>query len=576
MGTPVAEQTATAAQIIRDYERRKADRATFETTWQRVNNLVLPDRADFLVKRAPGVRRMQHVYDATPIMAASEYANGMHGLMTSPYVPWKYVQADDDRLMLRDDCRFWFAYANRWMDTQFSGAQSGFTNACHEYWLDQATIGTGFIDWNMDWPRGLRFACRSMNGVTIAEDHNERVTMMTREFHFTRDQVLSKFLDKAPDDIKRSTDESKKWRFLFDVRPRLNRDPQSANTLNMTFASVWTCVDTKEQLSESGFIDQQFACCRYSLLSDEIYGRSLAIQALPDIQELNNLYKMVVKSAEKQIDPPLMVQEDAFITPIKTYPGSLNYWRKSTAGQAAQPLVTQGRVDIGQEMISAKQRTIMRQFHADWMMLPVDPENPDAAGKGVTATYTLQDRDNKMRMLSPMMGRQETEFLGPVVDGVFNAGWRRSVLLKFDVTRGSPFPPPPSVLSGQRLRTRYISPVATAQRSASLDSTQRLLETATTLAPFDETIKDVINSEGLLRYEADVLNCPPEALRTVEQLMAKRQAQAKQQQMEMAEQMAGAAQEGTGAIKNVAQAGALMGGAGAGPSAANPNGRLAA
>lgn len=572
----MAETTATAAQIIRDYERRKADRATFETTWQRITNLMLPDRADFLVKRAPGVRRMQHVFDATGILGASEFANGMHGLMTSPYVPWKYVEADNERLMLRDDCRFWFAYVNRWMDTQFSGAQSGFTTACHEYWLDQATIATAHFEWNEDWPRGLRFACRSMNGVTIAEDDKERITKMTREFEFTREQVLAKWKDKAPDEIKRSADESRKWKFFYDVRPREVRDPQSANILNMPFASAWVCQDTKEQITESGFIDKPFTTCRYELLSDEIYGRGNGWRALPEVQEANNLYKMVVKSAEKQIDPPLMIQEDAFITPIKTYPGSLNYWRKSMNGDAAQPLHTQGRVDIGLDMIQAKQRLIMRMFHADWMMLPVDPENPDAAGKGVTATYTLQDRDNKMRMLSPMMGRQETEFLGPVVDGVFNAGWRRSLLLKFDVSRGSPFPPPPAVLSGQRLRTRYISPVATAQRGASLDATGRLLQTATALAPFDESVKDIIDTEGLLRYEAAVLNCPPEALRTVQALTAKRQAQAKAQQMAMAEQMASAAQDGTGAVKNLAQAGALAGGGGAAPSAANPNGRLAA
>src|SRR6185369_10555928 len=126
---------------------------------------------------------------------------------------------------------------------------------------------------------------------------------------------------------------------------------------------------------------------------------------------------------------------------------------------------------------------IMRGFYVEWMMMPSDPTDPAAAGKGITATYVLQQRDEKMRLLSPMLARLQSEFLGPLIERTFNILWKRSLRMKFGP--GSPFPPPPEVLSGQKWHVEYLSPIAVAQRSSQLDSVGRLMMTQAQLKQMD-------------------------------------------------------------------------------------------
>ena len=64
--------------------------------------------------------------------------------------------------------------------------------------------------------------------------------------------------------------------------------------------------------------------------SNEIYGRSPAMTALPDVKMLNEMSKTTIKAAQKQVDPPLLVPDDGFLLPVRTVPGGLNFYRSGT------------------------------------------------------------------------------------------------------------------------------------------------------------------------------------------------------------------------------------------------------
>ena len=208
-------------------------------------------------------------------------------------------------------------------------------------------------------------------------------------------------------------------------------------------------------------------------------------------------------------------------------------------------------------MLNALRQQIIRGFYVEWMLMPSDPSDPAAAGKGVTATYVLQQRDEKMRLLSPMLARLQSEFLGPLIDRTFAIMWRQSVARHFGP--GSPFPPPPASLSGVPLRVEYVSPIAVAQKSSQLDGVGRVVQTALGMLQLDPKVGRILDSEAILRLTGRDLNTPVEILKSPDRLAQEDQAAAEAEQAMNAHaqiaSLAGAAKDGSAALKNVADVG---------------------
>ena len=103
------------------------------------------------------------------------------------------------------------------------------------------------------------------------------------------------------------------------------------NSKNMDFISCHVHEESGALLRESGFREFPYVVPRYlKSSSNEIYGRSPAMNALPDVKMLNTMSKTTIKAAQKQIDPPLMVPDDGFVLPVRTVPGGLNFYRYGT------------------------------------------------------------------------------------------------------------------------------------------------------------------------------------------------------------------------------------------------------
>lgn len=559
----MAEETAAAADVIQNWERLKGDRGTFDAHYQQATRYYLPDRADYTTERAPGVKRMQYVYNGTPILAVNELAAGLHGLLCSPYLPWKFVECEENWVNQRPEAAQWFAACNDAMDRVFSSAGGSFATATHEFFLDTVSIGTGCMAMPIDDANGVRFACRSMREICIEEGEKDKVDTTYRKYPFTARQALQQWGEAAPAKVKEAAvkEPQKKFQFLHAARPRKKRDPQRADNRNMPVESITVCLDTKEQITESGYPENPFAVCRHSKLSDSDggYGRCPGFTALPDVKELQEREKMLSKAAQKVIDPPMSYADDAYILRIKTWPGSLNAHRSGTPPEdQLRAIQTGAEIPIGVEMVDRMEQRILRQFYVDWLLMPGNMTKPESDGKGITATYTTIERDQKMRLLSPMLGRYESEALTLWVTRVFNVLWRKSLALKFNVMAGSPFPPPPAILKGRRWHVRYVSPIAVAQRSSSLESIQRLLQIAAGLAQYDPQATQVFDVEGTIRYAGQVMHVPPVLFRSAAELQQVRAANAQAAAAEHAATLAGAAKDGTGAIKNLADAHAAV------------------
>jgi hypothetical protein len=257
---------------------------------------------------------------------------------------------------------------------------------------------------------------------------------------------------------------------------------------------------------------------------------------LPDIKMVNEMSKTVIKAAQKATDPPLLLPDDGFMLPLRTIPGGLNYYRSGTQDKV-MPLIEGVRPDIGLDFIDSRRQHILKTFHVDWMQMAESPN--------MTATEVIQRQEERMRLMGPMVGRLQYEFLGPLIDRVFNIMNRRRLL-----------PPAPQGLAvGRRLRVDYVSPVARAQKTQQLFNFTRMLETLVPLANAKPEIFDNLNADGTVRWMHKLLDAPSEMLLDEKEVAQMRQQRQEQQQnmneMAMNREMAAMA-------KDTAQAAATM------------------
>jgi hypothetical protein len=129
--------------------------------------------------------------------------------------------------------------------------------------------------------------------------------------------------------------------------------------------------------------------------------------------------------------------------------------------------------------------------------------------------------------------------------------WRKSVLRRFQQNSGSPYPPPPSALSGMRWHSEFKSPVALAQRAAEMTAIDQLWQRQLLARQIDPESPVIIDFEASIRREGRDLNVPTEILKSPKILAAEAAAKARMAQQQHEAQVA---EQGTGAVANLAAA----------------------
>jgi|SRR5579871_153203 hypothetical protein len=548
-----------AQEILRDWERGNADRGVWMTHWQRIANYLLPNRADYIVHRAPGAKRMQWIFTSAPLTAVDQCASGLHSYLTSPYLPWFALSPDDDRLARNWRVRRWFDQATLAMYRYFNGPSHNFAAQSYELYLDLVTIGTAAMPVLPSPRRTILFSTRHMRELVCWENEEDRIDRVVRRWQFTAKQAVDQWGERAGEKALKAVADGKhdeKFWYLHRVQPRQRRDTQRGDRRNMPFESVYVSEEDRTVIDVGGYHEFPFLVPRFAKAAGEIYGRGPGMLQLPDVQMLNEFVKLLWKGAQKIVDPPLQLPDDGFIVPIKTTPGSLNYFRSGTRPtDRIAPIETKGNIEIGLELLNALIQQINRGFYLEYLAMPVDPRDPASTGKGVTATFYVQKQQSDMRLLSPMLSRLTAEFLEPLINRTFMILWRESRARRFGP--GSPFPAPPEELAGQPWHAEYVSPIAIAQKGAQLDAVQRLMQTQLELRQIDPTAPMSIDTDAIMRLTAEDLNAPAAVMLPPEQVAAIRQRQAAMQQQaheaQTAEQIAGAANQGGAALVNLAQ-----------------------
>ncbi|MEZ7198667.1 portal protein [Pseudodesulfovibrio karagichevae] len=523
------DRTELARSLLTRFSGLEEARRPWVGSWQELTEYMLPRKNSFggLGGHTLGRGRAgdERIFDSTPLHALELLASSLGGLLTNPSLPWFDISVKDRAVGDGDEVRAFLQEARERMVAVFNSEDTGFQAHVHELYLDAALLGTAVMYVEADPTTMVRFSSRPLGEVFVAESARGRVDTVYRKYEVTARQAIQEWGAACSDETQRKGEDrpEEPVEVLHAVFPRMDRDPAGFGSAHFPFASVYLEVKNSHVLEESGYLEMPYMVPRWAKAAGETYGRGPGQTALSDVRVLNAMARTALMAAEKMSDPPLMVPDDGFLGPVRSGPGGLSYYRAGSSDRI-EPLPVNVDLRAAEEMMNGRRESIRRIFLGDQLA----PEGP-----AVTATEAVIRQAEKMRVLGPVLGRLQTEFLGPLVRRVFRI-----------MLRGGALPPFPEGLSPDALEVRYTSPVSRAQKQYEAQGLAQVMEYLSPLVGGQDAfgIMDNFDTDRVARHVTELFNTPSDYLKSEERV-----AQGREQK-----QRAASTQQTASTVANVA------------------------
>lgn len=495
---------------IKRFSQFQSDRGTWEAHWSQIADIINPFNNIFNTEESPGASKMDFVFDSTCIHANQLLAAGLFSLMTNPAQLWHSYKAFDDELNDIFEVREWTDAITKISFHEINKTEAKFNSAIHEGYIEYGAFGAMIIYTGEDTERkSLSFQSLPLAHCYLQENEFGFVDTLFRKYNRTVRQLVQRFgLEALHEEVQKKYNEQKyedKIECVHIIEPVME-----ISKLGFTYTSIYLDIQFKHIIQEKGYYEQPFAAARFYKSAHEIYGRGPGSIALPDGKMLQEAMRTTIRSAQKAVDPPLQAPNEGFLNPIRTMPGGVNYYA-SGSGDRIEPIKTGVNPGIGMDIISDLRTRIREIFFVDQLQLQEGPQ--------MTATEVIQRTEEKLRLMGPMMGRLQSELLGPMLNRVYAI-----------LSRNNKFPRPPEILDNKELRVIYTSPIAKAQEQTEANGLLRSLEV---LSPFMQTtpeIMDNFNTDKLAQGVTDMFSVSAKFLNSEDDRKKMRAQRAKAQQ----------------------------------------------
>jgi len=372
----------------------------------------------------------------------------------------------------------------------------------------------------------LRYKSVPLGQMFLRENHQGLVDGYVRWYRLTAQQAIKQFpqyKDRLPKSILDAAEKSKMMPFDFIQRvvPRDDFDPERLDVKGKIFASYNICIGPQAMISEGGYNSFPMACSRYTQTPGEVYGRSPAMMVLPAIKTLNAEKRDFLTQGHRAASPVLLTTDDGIVD-FSMRPGALNKGAMSSDGHVLVGTLPAGNIQISKEMMDEERALINDAFLVS--LFQILTETPT-----MSATEVIERTNEKGILLAPSVGRQQNEYLGPMID--------RELDLLSDMKLLPPMPPALQEAKGE-YSVMYTSPISRAMRAQEAAGFARSVQIATEIANAkgDPSILDIYDFDvALPEISTDIQAVPTRWMSSPEKLAATRQARAdaaaKQQQI---------------------------------------------
>lgn len=521
--------TALKSQLEQKLTSLELYRYSWWQHWARLAEFILPRRYHWLVianRTDRGFPINGNIIDATGTIAARTLASGLMSGLTSPTRPWFRLEVGNDKLMERMDVKLWCDEVQRRM--MIVMRQSNFYDALAQMYFDLVVFGTAVVIIYDDHDTVIRCYNPCAGEYYLAADGRLRIGTLNRKFTLTINQMCDMFGDDAlPAPLLQSYQQGgasgqREYVIAHAIEPNdpvYLKDKQSKLPVPKKFKyreTYWMWGDNGNAmpLACRGFNEEPFIAPRWDVTSNDSYGRSPCMDALPDIMQLQQETKRKAEAIEKQVRPPLLADVSLKNEPTSSVAGGITYVANLTTAQGMKP-VYEVKPDLTGMMEDLKeiQARIKNILFNDLFMMISQLDTVRSA------TEIDARREEKLVQLGPVIERLQGEGLDTAVNRIFAIMSRKGLL-----------PPPPKAIQGLGIKIQYISMLAEAQRAIGTAGIERLFQFAGNLAGVKPDILDNLDEDEGIREYGDLLHVPAKLIKDKRSVAKVRQVRAQQQQ----------------------------------------------
>lgn len=528
------------------HKRLVARRDPWMPYYQQLADVLLPNQADFTGRRLPGEQRGTGIYDGTPRLALRDLANAIDGMIKPKSSTWFDLEMQDPGLMQSESVRLWLDIVKDYMWSAIYQKDARFIQRSGE--VDHALACFG---WGVLWiqerkdKNGLLF--RSFHNSQVAIDENEEGVIDTlsisekltpRQAAAIYQKLKLEVPSKIADAVKSKIVSDQRFEFVQIVSPNDERDSGAALGIKaMPFKSCLIDVSCEKVLDHSGYYEFPAAIPRWETSPGEVYARSPGMLALPDANTLQAMGKTLLVGAQRAVDPPIWVANDAVVSPLRTFPGGVTTLDITDQKTPVGNWPVSNNLPVGREMQNDYRRQVEAAFFKNIFNLPIET-------RVMTATEIMARKEEFIRVVGPVFGRLETDYVGHIVERVFGIMDRAGVL-----------PPRPPELVGVKPTFRFKSPIQQARKQMEIAALSQALNFIAPLAANQPEILDYINGEAIVADAPEWGGMPNRWMNTKKTVEQMRSGRAEAQQQAQISEQAGPMSE---AMKNIASAQSML------------------
>ncbi len=537
----------------------RVNRYSFWVHWRELADYILPRRYKWLItpnQMARGSPINQHILDSTGSMAARNLAAGMMMGCSDPTKRWFRYKLNKIDSTQTSPISLWLAEVERLISLIL--AESNFYDSLAIFYFDLVVFGTACMLIYEDYDNVIRCVNPCSGEYYVDNDGQLRPTILAREFTYTVSQAAEEFKveNLSPSTAKLwatgGTSLTRELVIAHLVEPNVDGRKYGVSETFPYRECYWEWGGSASPqggssyspglLRKRGFHESPAIVTRWDLVSNDAYGRSPGMDALPDIKQLQLETKRLSQGIDKMVNPPMIADVQLKNQPASLLPGGVTY----ISGMISQgktgfaPVYTVNpQVKEMMEQIGAVQGRINGTFYNDLFKVISQFETRS----NVTATEIDARRAEAMLMLGPVLERLNHEGFARMHDRIFGIASRAGI-----------FPPAPAQVQGQHMNVEFTSMIELAQNANRAGSVERIMTLASQFAAIDPEIIDNIDMDLSFDEISSLLNNSPKLIRSPAALAAIRKKREQNKQDQAMAQKADIAQKLAAGAKNLGEA----------------------
>lgn len=502
----------------------RSDRLPFWTLWREVANYFLPKRYVWLQSdKEARIRNAKNPYilDSTGTTAARILASGMMNGITSPSRPWFRLRIAGFEHE-GDAIAVWADEVVRRM--LFIMSESNFYNGMAVLYLDLVIFGSAAMLIYEDDETVIRCYNPALGEFYLGMSHRLSVDTFGREFKHSVKQLAKKFGEENLSETLRTKYKTggQQCLHLYDVT-HLIEPNYSGSSVPSKFQYIETYWETGaiaqgQVLAQRGFNELPGIFPRWELTANDSYGTSPAMDALPDVIQLQHETKRKAQGLDKMINPPIVADIQLEHRPTALMPNGITFVA-GTNNVGAKPLYQiQAPLQEMTEDLREIQLRIRETFHNNLFNMISQLDTVRSAAE-IDAR-----REEKLVMLGSVLDRFESEGLGPAIHRIYSVMDRQGML-----------PEPPEEIQGEDIEIQYVSILSTAQSAVAAAPVERWLGLIGNLMAIVPEVGQVPDWSELIRNYGTAIGVHARDMRTREDVAEANEAE----QERLAAQQAG-------------------------------------